>query len=155
MGGRNLEHYEKLNKALVYAFNRIMDIENRCLNVDKFSDLTSNDMHIIDVIGMEEPKNMSTIAKELFVTVGTLTIAMNGLVKKGYVERKRGEKDKRVVFIQLTNKGKDAFLHHKAFHDKMITGVIKNLSPEQIDVLGDALINLIDYFEEEYIKKES
>ena len=37
----------------------------------------------------------------------------------------------------------------------MITGVIKNLSPEQIDVLGDALINLIDYFEEEYKKKES
>ena len=63
MGGRNLEHYEKLNKALVYAFNRIMDIENRCLNVDKFSDLTSNDMHIIDVIGMEEPKICQPLLK--------------------------------------------------------------------------------------------
>ncbi len=149
-----MDHYEKLNKALVYAFNRIMDIENKCLTVDEFSDITSNDMHIIEVIGMDEPKNMSTIAKELFVTVGTLTIAMNGLVKKGYVERRRGEKDKRVVFIQLTQKGIKAFLHHKAFHEKMISGVVNRLSPEQLDVLGDALSNLIDYFETEY-KKQS
>ena len=47
-------------------------------------------MHVIEAIGIGEPKNMSSIARELSVTVGTLTIAMNSLVKKGYVERSRG-----------------------------------------------------------------
>lgn len=56
-----------------------------------------NDMHILECVGMVQTKNMSTIAKSLGVTVGTLTISMNGLVKKGYVNRKRGQQDKRVV----------------------------------------------------------
>mgnify|MGYP001301250812 CR=1 FL=1 len=43
---------------------------------------------------------MSSIARELSVTVGTLTIAMNSLVKKGYVERSRGLEDRRVdIFL--------------------------------------------------------
>ena len=36
---------------------------------------------------------MSMVAKMVSVTVGTLTIAINSLVKKGYVNRMRGERD--------------------------------------------------------------
>ena len=61
-------------------------------------------MHVIEAIGIEAPKNMSSIARELSVTVGTLTIAMNSLVKKGYVERTRGLEDRRVVYISLSEK---------------------------------------------------
>lgn len=39
-------------------------------------------MHIIDAVGIREQKNMSTVAKVLNVTVGTLTIAVNNLVKR-------------------------------------------------------------------------
>ena len=39
-------------------------------------------MHILEAIGIEEPKSMSRIAGELHVTVGTLTTNMNSLEKK-------------------------------------------------------------------------
>ena len=42
-------------------------------------------------------KTSSEVAKELSITVGTLTVAINNLVKKGYVERLRSEDDRRVV----------------------------------------------------------
>ena len=63
---------------------------------------------------------MSSIAKELSVTVGTLTIAMNSLVKKGYVKRERGEEDRRVVYISLSDKGKKAFIdvYKRQVHQK-------------------------------------
>ena len=66
------------------------------IKVDKnfIDDITTNDMHIIEAIGKEGEKNMSTVAKSLSVTVGTLTIAINALVKKGYVNRDRSEKDR-------------------------------------------------------------
>ncbi|MFQ9509751.1 MAG: MarR family winged helix-turn-helix transcriptional regulator [Lachnospiraceae bacterium] len=143
-----MNHYDTLNAVLVNLFNRIMDIEQKVLITDEFSDISNNDMHIIEVIGVEEPKNMSTIAKALSVTVGTLTIAMNGLVKKGYVERKRSEIDKRVVFISLTDRGIRAFEHHKAFHKDMINDVMTRLSGEELDVLVKALSGLVDYFDE-------
>ena len=52
-------------------------------------------MHVIDAIGIDRPKNMSSIARELSVTVGTLTISVNSLVKKGYVVRNRSSEDRR------------------------------------------------------------
>ena len=51
---------------------------------------------------------MSTVARELNVTVGTLTIAVNNLVKKGYIQRMRSQEDRRVVLISLTEQGEES-----------------------------------------------
>ena len=84
-------------------------------------------MHIMEAIGIQESKNMSTVAKTMSVTVGTLTIAINHLVKKGYVERTRSEEDRRVVLVSLSEKGEKAYLHHKIFHEKMVMAVLDSL----------------------------
>ena len=81
--------YETLNEVLVSLFRDVNDIEQKAIITSEFGDLTNNDMHVIEAIGIDEPKNMSTIARALSVTVGTLTISMNSLVKKGYVDRQR------------------------------------------------------------------
>ena len=49
---------------------------------EEFKDLTNNDMHIIEAIGLGTGNNMSTIAKKLGITVGSLTTSMNSLVNK-------------------------------------------------------------------------
>ena len=89
---------------------------------------------------------MSTIAKKLSVTVGTLTIAMNSLVKKGYVLRERGQEDRRVVYISLSEKGRRAYEHHSRFHQEMINGVISALEPDEINALVKALEKLNQWF---------
>lgn len=105
-------NYETLNELLVTLFRDVMDIEQKVIITPEFKDLTNNDMHVSKRSGIGEPKNMSSIARELSVTVGTLTIAMNSLVKKGYVERSRGLEDRRVVYISLSERGRKAYGHH-------------------------------------------
>lgn len=68
---------------LVMLFNEILDVEQKALITGTFKEISINDMHIIDAIGIGEPKNMSTVAGEMAVTVGTLTTAINNLDKKG------------------------------------------------------------------------
>ena len=109
-----MDDYKVLNEILVRLFRSIMDVEEKAIITQEFQDITNNDMHVIEAIGIGEPKNMSTIAKALHVTTGTLTISMNSLVKKGYVKRERSETDRRVVYIMLTAKGKLAYRHHEA-----------------------------------------
>ena len=70
-----------LNDLLVMLFNEILDVEQKALITGTFKEISINDMHIIDAIGIGEPKNMSTVAGEMAVTVGTLTTAINNLVK--------------------------------------------------------------------------
>lgn len=139
---------ESVNEFLVSIFHDIMDIEEKAIITSQFKDISNNDMHIIEEIGIDTPKNMSTVAKALSVTTGTLTIAMNSLVKKGYVERVRSEADRRVVLLSLSPKGRKAYEHHKAFHEKMVHATVDRLTEEEKELLATALKNLKSYFEE-------
>ncbi|MFA9378552.1 MAG: MarR family winged helix-turn-helix transcriptional regulator [Lachnotalea sp.] len=144
--GGVVDIYNSFNEILVKLFNDIMDIEQKALITEAFKDISSNDMHIIDAIGIGEPRNMSAVAKTMSITVGTLTIAINSLVKKGYVNRVRSEEDRRVVLLSLTQKAIKAYYHHKKFHDDMIKATVKGLSKQETAILAKSITNLIDFF---------
>lgn len=136
-----------LNELLVNLFHNVMDAEAKAVITEEFKDITNNDIHILEAIGIEEPKSMSRIAGELHVTVGTLTTNMNSLEKKGYLERNRSTQDKRVVLVSLTEKGRKAFFHHRDFHRKMIHTIIRDLDEEEMQTLIKCLGKL-DIFSE-------
>ena len=141
-----MDTYQTLNEVLLNLFRDIMDIEQKAIITEEYKDLTNNDMHVIEAIGTEEPKNMSTIARLLSVTVGTLTIAMNSLVKKGYVIRQRGTVDRREVYISLSEKGRKAYEHHARFHKAMIDSVSSELSQDEMEMLVKTLTKLNLWF---------
>lgn len=141
-----MERYDVFHDILVNLFQEIMDIEEKALITAEFKNISVNDMHIIEAIGTGEPKNMSTVAKLMSVTVGTLTIAINNLVKKGYVSRVRSEEDRRVVLILLTEKGKRAYQHHREFHDGMVKALVEGLDEGQQKILVKSLLNLRTFF---------
>lgn len=137
-----------MSELLAQVFNHVMDMEAKAVITEEFSDITNNDMHIIEAIGVSEPRNMSAIAHRLSVTVSTLTTNMNGLEKKGYIVRERSLEDKRVVYVLLTEKGKKAFFHHRDFHKKMIKAIVKDLNEEEMEILYRCLLNLTSFLEE-------
>ena len=143
-----MEGYDTLYEVLVKLFNEIIEIEEKAIITEEFKDISNNDMHIIEAIGLGEPRNMSSLAKDMSVTVGTLTTAINSLVKKDYVRRVRSEKDRRVVLTSLKEKGVKAFYHHKQFHEDMIRATLDGLDEEQTRVLVKALTNLSSFFRE-------
>lgn len=145
---RTVDLNESVNEFLVGIFHDIMEIEEKAIITSEYKDISNKDMHIIEEIGIEAPKNMSTVAKALSVTTGTLTIAMNSLVKKGYVERVRSQADRRVVLLSLSEKGRKAYEYHKVFHEKMVNATVDRLTEEEKNLLAMALKNLKHYFEE-------
>ena len=138
--------YDTLNDVLVNLFRDINSIEEKAIASQEYQDLTNNDMHIIEAIGLGTGNNMSTIAKKLGITVGSLTTSMNSLVNKKYAVRHRSEEDRRIVNIQLTEKGEKAYYHHANFHKKMVEAVVETLDEEEIPVLTKALDNLYQFF---------
>ena len=137
---------ETINTMLVKTFHEILELEEKAIITDVFSDISNNDMHIIEAIGLGDGARMSVVAKRLNITVGSLTTSMNSLVKKGYVKRERSEKDRRVVFIQLTNKGRMAYHHHAEFHRQMTEAVLAELNEDETEVLVKALDGLRKFF---------
>ena len=134
-----------------------LEIEAKSLITEEFKDITYNDMHIIEAVGIDEPRNMKTVAKLMSVTTGTLTKAMDALCEKGYVVRERSTKDKRVIKLRLTDKGKSAYYHHEQFHRQMIKNIASEMSEQETEVLIYALAKMVDYFHLNYYdtKEES
>lgn len=135
-----------LNEMLVSLFNHVMAVESDAVITEEYKDITNNDMHIIEAVGIGDPRNMSEIAKSLSVTVGTLTTNMNGLEKKGYIIRTRSSEDKRVVYTTLTERGKKAFYHHRDFHKNMIKAAVADLDDDEKRMLYKCLVKLDRFF---------
>ena len=138
--------YVALNDVLVKLFREIMNIEDKAIITPEFKDITNNDMHVIDAIGISEKKNMSSVANALMVTMGSLTSSVNALVLKGYVNRERSSEDRRVVYVGLTDRGKAAYSHHEKFHREMIETISGSMNDEERMLLTEALGKLYSFF---------
>ncbi|MCI8293493.1 MAG: winged helix DNA-binding protein [Hespellia sp.] len=143
-----MDAYQIINDVLVHLFNEIWEQEEKAIITDEFRDITNNDMHIIEAIGLGDDSTMSAVAKKVRVTAGTLTTSVNALVNKRYALRERSEEDRRVVYIRLTEKGVRAYQHHADFHAKMTNAVLKSLSEEELPVLLRMLDSLTNFFRE-------
>ena len=130
-----MDTYKAINDILVHLFNEIWELEEKAIITEEYK-----------AIGLGEGNNMSTIAKKLNITVGSLTTSMNSLVKKKYTERIRSEEDRRVVYIRLTEKGIKAYHHHEEFHKKMTDAVVEALDQEEEPVLVKTLNSLAEFF---------
>lgn len=139
-----------LNELLVDTFNDILEIEQRALQSGSFNDISVTEIHTIHAIGMYIPRTMTEVACSLNITLGTLTIAINNLVKKGYVQRQKSQTDRRIVNIQLTKKGKLAYRVHKKFHTDMVKATIKGLTEEEEGILVKSLEKLNIFFKCKY-----
>ena len=130
-----MDAYNTINDILVHLFNEIWELEKKAIITEEFKDITNNDMHIIEAIGVSGKTTMSVVAKK-----------MNGLVNKKYVMRARGEEDRRVVYIWLTEKGEKAYYHHEEFHREMTNAVLNRLDEKEIPVLMKTLDGLSEFF---------
>ena len=144
------ETLQVVNKLLVETFNDILYIEEKALKEGSFNDVSITEVHTIEAIGMYEKKMMSEVAKNLDITVGTLTVAVNKLVKKDYVQRFKSEDDKRLVLIGLTKKGRLLYRVHDKFHKDMVRETINGMSEDETRILAEALGRLNDFLTEKY-----
>ena len=138
--------HDTINDILVNLFNEILKLEEEAIITDEFKDITNNDMHIIEAVGLSGENTMSVVAKKLGITAGSLTTSVNSLVNKKYVIRHRSEEDRRVVFLKLTEKGKRAYEHHREYHRQMTEAVISRLDEAEVPILIKTLTGLSEFF---------
>ncbi|MDY3824108.1 MULTISPECIES: fatty acid biosynthesis transcriptional regulator FabT [Streptococcus] len=139
--------YHQINSYLVDIFNRVLIVEENSLRTSRFSEVSLKEMHTIDIIGKTENVTPSDIARELMLTLGTVTTSLNKLEKKGYIERTRSKVDRRVVYITLTKKGKLLFRLHQKFHKNMVAQIVDEMDESEVLALERGLKNLHSFLE--------
>jgi len=147
------EKFVEINKMLVEVYDDINRIEEFSIKNGAFSDLSITEIHTVEAVGLYGSKTMSEIAAELEITMGTLTTAIDKLIKKGYVERSRSNTDRRIVNVSLTKRGRLAYRIHEKFHLDMVQTIMGDFNAEEEEVLLTALRKLNIHLKEIYSGK--
>jgi len=140
---------EKVNDFFVGVFNQILAWEGQTIKKIGVKDLSIRELHVIQAVSdlcKLEKNTMANIAKHISVSPGALSVSVNALVKKGYLERSYTEKDRRVIYINVTEKGKNVNAFHESFHYEMVSAIDEQLDEKHLTVMLEALDKLSKFF---------
>lgn len=104
--------------------------------------LNHSHFQILAVLKKEEKIPISEVAKKLFISTPNMTKLLNKLIDEDMIERIPGEKDRRVININLTEKG-NIYLENKFLEfESSLKDKFSPLSQDKLEKLNDSLITL-------------
>lgn len=107
------------------------DIESHGLSPDNFM--------ILELLYNKGPQPIQKISERLEIPSGSITYVIDKLEKKGYVERRQSQEDRRTSNAVLTDDGRTLFDDIFPKHTAMISRNLSVASPEEKRVLAELL----------------
>lgn len=89
--------------------------------------------HILFLLERSGPKRMSELAEILHLTPGAVTTSSDKLIEHGYITRLRNDKDRRVVHLDISEKGRSALSKLQKKGRKIIKSVFNDISNEELE----------------------
>jgi DNA-binding MarR family transcriptional regulator len=137
-----------LNTVLVDTFRLILKVEEQMLKSAGRMNLSINEIHLIEAVGKQkEGRTISELAVEIGITLPSVTVAINRLMKKDYVQKTKREGDGRMVYVTLTRAGEKINHVHRYFHKQMIRDIAHELSPDEQLVFLKGMNRINQFFE--------
>ena len=138
-----------LNELLVHTYRSIELMEQQMLENNRGLNLTISEFHLLEAVGMPEEcpqgKTISELSEQMGISLPSVTLAINKLVKKGFVEKHKNERDGRLVHVRLTRDGVKANRLHQYFHRKMISSITIDLTEEEKEAMVRGIQKLNQY----------
>ena len=91
--------------------------------------------------------NVGQIAQAEQVTAPTITRILDGLEASGFITRTPSKRDRRIVEVQATRKGRNALEKAKASQVRGLADNLKHLTPANLTQISEALQALQDVTE--------
>lgn len=145
-----------LNDLLMDTYQYVLKVEECALKSTGQVDLSISELHLIECVGKKGAKGLtiSDIAQEQSITLPSVTIAINKLAKKGYVQKVKCQKDGRVVYVTLTRLGSKMYAVHRYFHEQMMRRVSADMPEEERQALLKGIGRINHFFREKIEEME-
>lgn len=108
-------------------------------NIAKSSNVTPDQFNVMNIINTNDKCTSSFLAKVLNVKKSSITAIVNRLTDKGLIKREYNEKDKRVVFLKLTEEGQKILVDERQKILTVLTPLGNKLSIKELEELNKYL----------------
>ena len=114
---------------------KIGEIEERAICESGLSDLSMRQMYYLETIQQMERPTATDLAQRLGLSKPSVTVIVRNLVENRYVQRVPSGEDKRLFYIELTDKGKDVLQRHDQFHENLAQYFSQSLTEAEVKKL--------------------
>ena len=118
--------------------NRRQDVSEK----EKSCDLVSFGLLFADVV--REQVRMTDVSRFMMVSKPAVTQAVNRLVEQGFVERVNDPGDRRVVYIQPTETGRQRFQDELEMRMELMRRAVSRIGEEKGALLAELLTEFLD-----------
>ncbi|MCU4774987.1 MarR family transcriptional regulator [Bacillus wiedmannii] len=121
--------FEELYMKLTMSFykkagqSQTVEIEN----------ISTVEMSCLEVVYFLKTPTYSELAEFLNISQPNATYRINKLIKKGYLTKFNDEKDRRVYYLQVTDKFMDYYCLNDTYINNVITTLKKRCTAEEIE----------------------
>jgi len=98
--------------------------------------LSKSHIRILGILAVNGYQRPSKLAEDLNITTGGITVLTNKLLDEGYIRRTEGERDRRVVNLEITSLGEDLFSAAQQEINRLAEKMFGKLTLEEIQTLA-------------------
>jgi MarR family 2-MHQ and catechol resistance regulon transcriptional repressor len=114
--------------VMIKAYHSVLAFAEHTL---KDSGLGESEFRILEVLLHKGPMPVNTIGPKVFLTPGSISVAVDRLLKRGLVTRTNSSEDRRIRVVDLTPAGRKLIEQVFAAHARQVDRLAEVLSPKE------------------------
>jgi DNA-binding MarR family transcriptional regulator len=135
-----------LNQALKDMFYSVLRLQEQSVSKLANGNLSRTEMHALEIVQDIPEATLTQISDILGITKATVSVSVNRLVEKGYLEKHRSETDGRKNILRLTDTGEVICKKHTQFHDMLIRSVMREFKVADYPEVLKSMQALVNFF---------
>ena len=120
----------------IQAFRKLIFSE---VNVELDHEISKTQRGVLMYIAFEGPVPMNDVSEKFALAKGSFTQVADGLEMLGFIKRKRSEKDRRIIYLETTEKGRETAVKIHQATEERIDFFLSKLSVEERDIFVKSL----------------
>ncbi|MCC8060930.1 MAG: MarR family transcriptional regulator [Clostridiales bacterium] len=137
--------YDQAEIRMVRLFNRYMELSKKQREYCPGVVLYPSEIHAIERIATINSINLTELAINLNLTKGAVSKSVVKLERKGLIRRYQYINNRREIYFELTELGRQAYEGHKQYHMEM-TREINRFCETISDKQGNCILNYLDVY---------
>ncbi|WP_077302988.1 MarR family winged helix-turn-helix transcriptional regulator [Virgibacillus pantothenticus] len=126
-------------KAFVVLIKASKALQEHVMEDIKNYGMKTSEFTILETLYHKGKQTVREISDSVLIKTGSITYVIDRLEEKGMLQREHCQKDRRVVYIDITDEGKNLMDEIFPKHQKVIEELFMDISDEQKQTVIDVL----------------
>ena len=129
---------------LIFTLNRM--VRDQVAGHGRMDALSLVQLKILSIVQEKGAPTMKEIASALFITLPSTTSAIDRLVRDGQLNRIADENDRRVVRLEITDRGRSVYNKHYKDVSQRMDQILMQLSTQEMNDFAGILSKIINSY---------